>query len=365
MNDVQLTGSPVFTPQTDLFDSLDTWLKTPEDAFPAWLSRQRQALSTRRVRLSMWKKFIRYLESIKVTIPDCKACHVAGFIDSAGLEKEHAWRYIKLIEAVYVHLDALGLIMQNPGRLAGQQHGQIQKNDPMHFLEKTEEERLIHFLQLVLLEAQKEYLLNKGGSSVGGLSDVVWAVVRDAAAAAVLVGSGVKTGELVGLSVNCTLEPGVLLIPTGAYDNDGHAVVRRAPLLPIAQLALEVWLPLRGPSSSLGNILFPAMLARRRKGQLTPTAAMHPATLFRRVQLLLNQVEISGARACGQTLRNTYAASLIESGIKDAELARAMGYTLSMSVSRLRQEHTNFIQATLLQPPYRMGVGGNDDLETP
>jgi len=64
--------------------------------------------------------------------------------------------------------------------------------------------------------------------------------------------------------------------------------------------------------------------------------------MFRRVHRLLDLLGIKDARTCGQTLRNTYAAELIESGMDDAGIVSAMGYQGDFSIQRLRAEHADF-----------------------
>ena len=122
----------------------------------------------------------------------------------------------------------------------------------------------------------------------------------------------------------------------------GFDLERRVPLLQVAEEALKVWVPFREGESDLGRVLFPALITRRRDDQRTLTAAMHPATVFRRVKALLDAIGISGDRACGQTLRNTYAACLIESGLDDLAIIEALGFKGEFSVLHLRAEHEAF-----------------------
>ena len=67
---------------------------------------------------------------------------------------------------------------------------------------------------------------------------------------------------------------------------------------------------------------------------------MHASTLFRAVRGLLKEAGIAGARACGQTLRNTYGATLIDLGLTDDEVASYMGFFDPMSAIRLRASWT-------------------------
>ena len=67
---------------------------------------------------------------------------------------------------------------------------------------------------------------------------------------------------------------------------------------------------------------------------------MHPSTIFRAVQTVLREAGIVGARACGQTLRNSYAATLIDLGFSDDQIAEAMGFFDVTSAIRLRAAWT-------------------------
>lgn len=347
MNHVQLTNNPPprnppsLSESADLFDSPETWSDSPDLAFSSWLKAQPVADSTRRVRASMWGKFLRYLDSLGLTLAAVSAAHVSGFINHAALEKEQAWRYVKLIERVYVHLNALGLCDGNPARSAGHKGVGNRRNDPMRFLVNEERQRLQNYLLGVLREAEEAWAQNQTKKMKKTEYAALWAGVRDVAVAAVLVGAGVKVSELRALSVNCTSDTGVLVVPRSGFDME-----RRIPLLPVAVEALRVWMLFREPDKDLGRVLFPAVISRRRDDQRTQTAAMHPSTVFRRVSALLNDADIRDARACGQTLRNTFAASLIESGADDETIVAALGFKGVFSVPHLRLEHERFLNGS-------------------
>ena len=348
MLNVQLTNNhatlkpPLISVASDLFDSPSAWLDSPHVAFESWISRQPVADSTRVVRTAMWGKFLRYLDSLGVRLDKCTPQHVAHFILSSGLEKEQAWRYIKLIERVYTHLGAIGLNLPNPGQHAGREGVNNRRNDPMRFLDQKEREKLENHLRSGLARAGDEIALIRPEKEKRKKEyAALWAVMRDATVAAVLYGAGVKVSELERLSVNCTSDVlrdgGTLFLPRSGFDLE-----RRIPCLAVGSYALTAWLPVLSAEPSLGKTLFPALISRRRSDQLQQTAQMHPATVFRRVKTLLEDAGITDARACGQTLRNTYAAHLIESGMDDAAIADALGFTGDFSVSHLRQEHAAF-----------------------
>ena len=63
---------------------------------------------------------------------------------------------------------------------------------------------------------------------------------------------------------------------------------------------------------------------------------MSASAIFRATRSVLKDAGITGARACGQTLRNAYASMLIDLGYGDMELQQAMGFAQSTSALRLR-----------------------------
>lgn len=339
-NNVQLTDNAQtgnrasLSDSPDLFDSPEAWISSPDIAFSSWLSRQPMADSTKKVRSSMWKKFLRYLNHVGIALDACDARHIAAFIESSGLEKEQGWRYVKLIERVYVHLNGLGVNSINPARSAGKKGVNTRLNDPSRFLDKEEKEKLMKFLSGNLLTIEEAYQHNKKKKMKKNEFAVAWARSRDLAMVAVLVGAGTKVSELVRLSVNCTSTHGVLVVPRLLFDME-----RRITLLPIAVEALRVWMLYREPGRELGNVLFPSVVNKRRDDQRTLTASMHPASVHRRIKDIMALAGITDARACAQTLRNTYAATLIDQGATDDEVNDALGFVGDFSCARLRLTH--------------------------
>lgn len=344
MNDVQLTDnhSPN-TAQVDLFDSLGDWSVSPTLAFSSWLTRQPVADSTRRVRISMWGKFLRNLDKFGLSLAEVEGHHVASFLHREGLEKEQGWRYVKLIERVYDHLIALGMPVPNPGRIAGVQEVHTRRNDPMRFLNREEKQKLENYIRSMLQQvgdaiAAGVEIVKIDEKTQEAKYDELWAVCRDATVAAVLVGAGVKTNEVVRLSVNCTSVSGLLIVPRSGFNME-----RRIPLLDLAVDALAIWKTCRGADKNLGRVMFPALTKLRRDDQHTLTSSMHPATVYRRMRALLNAAGIVDARACGQTLRNTFAGELINMGADDQMLFDVMGFKGDFSVLHLRAEYERFL----------------------
>lgn len=342
LTDTQQPQNPILSDSSDLFDSPASWAATPLAAFESWISRQPAENSTREVRTWMWGKFLRYLDQIETPLNKVAARDVTRFIAEEKLEKEHGWRYIKLIERVYSHLIAIGFTTSNPGLIAGREGINNRANDPTRFLDREERERLEKHIRLVLLRAGGEFAaVRREREKRKKEYAQLWAEMRDAAIVAALYGAGVKVSEVERLSVSCTSgvdsNGGTLVLPRSGFDLE-----RRIPCLAIGGYALSAWLPVRLTEADLGKPLFPALTSRRRADQLQQTAKMHHASVYRRVKAFLSEAGIVGARASGQTLRNSYAAALIESGLPNDEIAQALGFTGDFSMLHLRKEHSDY-----------------------
>jgi site-specific recombinase XerD len=348
-HDVQLTdSSPLREPPTDFFEDEHSWLTFPSLAFSSWVSHQNLAQSTMKVRKSMWDKFSRWMLTEGIAVHECRGQDVLDFIKSNALEKEQAWRYVRLVEKVYDRLIGLGLDIANPGSKAGKEGVGNQENDEKRFLTPEERQKLDAFLKTVLRDVEGEGGRREFDELKPGPREARWAGIRDVIIAAVIYGAGVKLTEVAKLSVSCTYENG-LIVP--AEKRGGILLAEHvAPLFSLAADALRIWSYYRDAYENVGKLMFPAMINRRREDRKVKTAAMHPSTIFRRVQNVLRQAGITSVRACGQTLRNTYAARLIDGGASDAALKEALGFQGDFSVAHLRQAHKEWLGK--LEEPY-------------
>jgi len=319
-----------------LFDTLSAWLIEPIPTFSAWVMTHPVEDSTKEVKEFMWGKWCRWLKSESISLDVVESKHLAKFFEKEKIEKAHRQRYLRLVELVYIHLNLLGLSIENPGTQAGYERLGKGVNDPTVFLSKDEKEKVEKII--------REWLGGQVGSQVAsgeesekkkrkGRKKQDWVRVRDAAVCSVMMGGGGTVWALERLTVSCTncTEGRISLPRKGGADYE-------SPLLPIGQAALEVWLRRRRElGAGIGDWMFPAdQSARKNPTTLTDTAGMHASTLFRAVRGLLKEAGITGARACGQTLRNTYGATLIDLGFTDDEVASYMGFFEPTSAIRLR-----------------------------
>ena len=308
----------------------------------------------------MWGKFSHWLSKNHVRLHECQSHHIGQFLENElpnkvrllgktksereklmTERKAHRQRYVRLIEKTYAHLADLGLEIANPGRDAGLSKMGAGNNAPTKFLDPEEIERLIAVVENFLTWSVPEDSLTHGIEF-----SRQWATARDIALSGVMIGSGLRVEEIIRLTVNCTIgaaTPGeeggqglnrLTILPAPGKPG------RQALCFPVAEMALAGWLKWRPlmPCRQKTDLLFPADVSQRRHDLPVEQASMHPSSLFRRVSKVLTAAGISGNRVGGQTLRNTYAALLVEAGSNDMEIMESMGLQTAISVFRLREK---------------------------
>jgi hypothetical protein len=91
------------------------------------------------------------------------------------------------------------------------------------------------------------------------------------------------------------------------------------PLFGFVHAPLRRWLETRAAAETLGDLVFPAMTNGR---------AMHAASVYRRVEILLEEAGVLAGRserASPQTLRNTCGAMHFDAGTPPAAVAQLLG----------------------------------------
>lgn len=332
------------TPHTrGLFDHLSSWLSDPVATFSAWAVTHPVEDTTREVKEFMWGKWCRWLKEASISLDRVEAKHLADFFEAEKIAKAQRYRYLRLIEVTYIHLNLLGLSIKNPGTQAAYDHLGKGQNDPTAFLSKEEKENVEKIIRAWLSAlpgesgALNEEREEKEKKKRKGRKEQPWVRVRNAAVCSVMMGGGATVWALERLTVSCTnCSEGRVSLP-----RKGGAPYE-AILLPIGQTGLDAWVRLRrtlGPA--IGDWMFPAdVKARKNPTTVTDTAGMHASTIFRAVRSVLREAGITGARACGQTLRNTYAATLSDLGFSDDEVATSMGFFEITSAIRIRAAWT-------------------------
>ena len=309
---------------------LRCWMNDGEKAFDEWVVILDLKISSQRVKASMWVKFYRWMMGKGVGLDRCTKAHIESFFKEAKIRKEQRYRYIRLLEQVYAHLIFLGLSMKNPGQEASYARLGEGANDPMQFFGEDDRAKMARGLRGILGEC----LESKESQEREDSQESDWALVRDAALCGVLWGGGLRVSEVGKLSVNCTYDADVLIVPAAAPIPE-----HRAQLFPIATLALNTWVPMRQSLKIDSHALFPPDLSRRRDSLPTPSEFMHPSNIYRRVNALLKRFGLSGKRISPQTLRNTYAAMGIEAGWTNGMIMSSMALVEDTTLIHLRSKH--------------------------
>ena len=338
--------TPTLNQTPSLLDTLAVWLNTPEHAYSSWIRLQNLRPSSRRVYTVMFGRFCEWLTEHQLRLDQCSADTIRSFLAAVNPNLPVARRraqtsrqrqqYVRLLERVYAHLGGLGLHGPNPGRQAGEERIGVGSDRPARFLSAVERDAVI------ALAAERLAELRHSGAGT-----TAWVAYRDLALVGAALGGGLKPSQLSSLSLNC------IKLDDGVIDNSGTAHSHRARLLPFAQEALGAWLSvlealcaetlaLNGRAGGTpeqwraSQLVFVADRSGRGFGRFATSQRMHVSSIFRRIQEFLVTAGVSGIRLSPQTLRNTYAAWLIEGGATDMELLTSLGVTTEMTVKRIR-----------------------------
>lgn len=289
---------------------LPTWERDPEASFEAWLARPDFSRESARVYSSMWGKFTAWRRGNDVPLAGLKPGHIDRFLNDAKLVKHHRYRYVRLIERVYQDLARSNPGLGNPGSLAARQKIGEGSNDPMAYLRHDQRSSLIDWISQDL------------SGKVFGRKDEKWKAVRDLAVVSVMLGGGAKVSEARTLSVNC-------VSPDRTWLSVGEGVdAHKTRLMPFALPVLERWLDLRSSMRIPGTWLFVSGEDGRQ---------MDETSLYRRAKLVMSDAGLKlGARESPQTLRNSFAAMLVELEIPDDVAAGYLGLQDGASFDRLR-----------------------------
>lgn len=333
---IKRQAPPAPAPRRDIFDTLTIWLETPTLAYASWLAGHRLKDSTKTVYIAMFGRFCQWLEGQGRTLDQIEADDIRRFLNSANpnLPESRKARtnsgrqrqqYVRQLEKIFAHLGALGHQGTNPGRVAGFERVGSGADKPTRFLSSSESLAVIRLLQTRLDEL----------SSAEKSTDR-WMDYRDLALVGVLMGGGLKVGHVQALTLNC-MNMGEEHID---LSRPGHA--HRARLLAFAVSPLKAWLSVQ--DSLHGGALDPnqkVFEADRTTGfgRNSKSVTLSPSSIHRRTQKLLASAGIAGERASAQTLRNTYAALLIEGGATDEHLVDYLGLHATVTAQRLRSAY--------------------------
>ncbi len=276
--------------------SLAVWRAEPMTAFEGWIAEEpirpgsllRFRASSVEVYAAMWSRFLSWCAQRGVSPLSLDQRELAFFLDGARVKAQHRRRYLLLLRRVYAHLRRLDASIGNPAGAYLPAPARIKSNAPATFLSPIERAALVALLS--------------PDEPAPDADAALW--LRDQALCALLLGGGLKVGELTGCSVNCVdLREGVARLEPPLSIR-----AHQARLMPFALAPLRAWE--RERARRPGRLLFPSDEARGEQ-------PLDPASVFRAVKRKLARASCNegrAERARPQTLRNTSAADLIESG---------------------------------------------------
>lgn len=305
-----------------LFDSPETWLNAPKEAFAAWVVSDSFSTNKRgepqplrdssiKVYRAMFGKFADQVLSPSAgshggrTLPEVATDDIRRFLDGNKLTKGIRHRYVRLLERTFDLLCNKGLMQTNPARgLAMQQPTRSGKGN-----EKT---------QWLSAEQQAAVL----GALPAGDS---WKDQRSRAMIATVLGGGLKVSEVIKLStgnIGLKQEDGSVFVDV--YPG-GAGRWHRTRVAPFAAGMLLQWASARGDLKIPGHLLFPAGPAG---------GTLHPATVYRQVKAVLAAAGVPEdliKRRGARTLRNSFALRELEHGASAALVGEYLGHRADRS----------------------------------
>lgn len=299
----------------DIFDrERADWRADPHSAFDAWLAGQGFRASSAKVYRAQWGLFLEWLVVRRASLQTVERPAIEQFVAQLDARRPQRVRYLRLIERVLDHVREIETAPTNPARFIAQDGESpwraAPENEPTGFL--TEGERV----------ALVSYLLSPIGESSPGLQ---WREYRDRALTGAFLGGGVKTGE----SAKLTIDDFTWDQPWLTIETENSPLTREAKLAPFAVTLFNRWVSERKTAGLHGRLLFPSAPSGR---------PMHKATMLRAIDAVIDAAGISKsrtARASPQTLRNTFAADLFESGIDPERAGQWLGFQQMISAHRL------------------------------
>jgi site-specific recombinase XerD len=307
----------------DLFSkSKREWLDDPRAAFDAWLAQQGFRHSSAQTYRAQWGNFLDWLAERRVQLDRTGKRTVARFVATLSIKRPQRQRYLRIIERVFDEMRHAEVAATNPARPIAQRGDAAWRkapdNEPTGFLAPDERAALV---------AQLFSSLPPSLSAIAR-----WRERRDRALVAIFLGAGVKVGEARLLTVSCVSDREGWI----SIEAPNPHLSRRTRLMPFARSLLDAWIEQRQAIGVKGDLLFPGAPDGR---------PMHKATVLRAVDA---QVDAAGfaqsrvARASPQTLRNSFAAEMFESGSPPELVAEWMGFTQLLSANRLQSAWKNW-----------------------
>lgn len=300
----------------DLFNqSAADWVADPRKTFDAWLSARHFRGSSADVYRAQWHHFLDWLAERDRTLLNTEPALIEAFVSTLDVKREQRARYLRIMERVFDDMFKEAPTAGNPARPVSRaidaSWTDAHANAPTGFLSETERAQIWRELERSV--------------DVHG-QEISWRDLRDRAMATVMLGAGLKLSEAEALKErHILIDERVLLV-----EAQDVRYSRRVPLSSVGFDIIERWLDARVEAEVAGDLAFPAGRGGR---------PMHKATALRAIDDLVAQAGLMNARTARispQTLRNAYAATLIEAGESDELLAERLGFAQLLSSKRLR-----------------------------
>lgn len=316
-------------------DSLTSWNADPPQAFKKFVASAAFADTGRRTRADgtprllspastkiyvfMFNNLAGWLLEQGLKFSSVTQADLLRFIDrrvkgKRVLNSKIAYRYLRLLERCYEHLEAT----PNPAQQAilGIDRAHMAQDEAGRALSPEQLER---FFAALPGEAPRQ----QGNKPFGG-----WKRRRDRAMQLVIALAGLRVSEAVGLLIaevgrQAALDGSIALTITPDEKHDTsheHAVT----LPRMGAEALQAWLEERESMAIPGEFVFPANLTGAR---------MTRKTVYMQMRATFERAGMDLARSGGRTLRNTFAKQQLEQGTPADELKDVLGLALERSAA--------------------------------
>lgn len=315
--------------------NLSSWNTDPVRAFKEFISTTAFAETGRRLRadgtlrvlsaesakiyIFMFTNVASWIREQGLTFSTATQADLVRFIERTVkgkrvLNSKIAYRYLRLLERCYEHLE----VVPNPAQQAilGIDRAHMTKDDAGRMLSDDQLER---FFAALPAEAPKR----RRNTPFDG-----WKRRRDRAMQVVMALAGLRVSEAVGLLLpevghQVALDGSILLTITPDEKHDTsyeHAVA-----LPREGVdELRPWLQERAAMAIPGEFVFPANLTGAR---------MTRKTVYVQMRATFERAGLDLARSGGRTLRNTFAKRQLENGARPDELKDVLGLALERSAA--------------------------------
>lgn len=265
--------------------SVDAWQAAPMTTFADWLASQPVAGSrqfretSRETYTAMFSAWENFLSSRQLTVLEACRQDAGDFFAVHRLEPVSRRRYLQLLDRVYRHLRGIGWPGANP------------------FREELAQERVLPVAPPRVLSAAEQRRLAEVLARQPG-----WKGERDRALAALLLGAGLRTNEVVALRLSAvSADFRIRVLPAGVHRDHTTLILPDPPW----RAWYREWEAERQTRGLPGECACPSILAGK---------PYSPSGLFRRISHWLAQAEVDAGQQGANILRNTFARRALTSG---------------------------------------------------